>query len=510
MTTKLQFHRSHTSRGTAIMNARVSFLLALCVAATTAPAADPATFDLRVTFSKDALAAPFTGRVFVIASKQPLKDAPAGINWFKPEPFFAQDVKNWQPDTLLPFQPPLGYPEPFAKLKPGKYWLQAVLDRDLGGQSCFTSPGNLYSRPLEIELHPAKAGLIALKMDQTVPARRFEEKPRVKLVDIQSKLLSSFHGKPARLRAGVALPKSFADNPDKKYPVIYEIPGFSGTHFAALANEGRTEVAGVEMIHVTLDPTCRQGHHVFADSANNGPYGQALIEELIPHLEKTWRGIGTPAARFLTGHSSGGWSSLWLQITYPDFFGGVWSTAPDPVDFRDFQRVNIYEHNTNIFTDPTGQSRPIARRGGKAVLFYKPFSDLEVVMGRGGQLQSFEAVFGPRGADGKPQPLWNRTTGLIDPAVAEAWKNYDIRLVVEKNWAALAPKLAGKLHIYMGADDTFYLDGATRLLQATLKKLGSDAIVEIFPGRDHGSLIDAALRQRMNTEIADQFRRAVR
>jgi pimeloyl-ACP methyl ester carboxylesterase len=464
--------------------------------------------EFRLTFSKQALPTPFTGRVFVVVSQTPLKDAPPGINWFKPTPFFAQDVKDWQPDTPLAFQPTFGLPASLAIVPGRKYHVQMVLDRDLGGRSCMSSPGNLFSKPTVIDYDPAKGAVVTLTADQVVQPRKFEERPRVKLVDIESKLLSDFHKKPMRLRAGVALPKSFGESPERKYPVIYEIPGFGGDHFMAFAMEGRTDVAGVEMIHVSLDPSCRLGHHVFADSANNGPCGRALVEELIPAIERTWRGVGTPAARFVAGHSSGGWSSLWLQVTYPDFFGGVWSTAPDPVDFRDFQLVNIYEPNTNIFTNAKGESRPLARSGGKVILQYKPFSDMEVVMGRGGQLFSFEAVFSPRGPDGKPLPLWDRTTGRIDPAVAEAWKKYDIRLVMEQNWGKLAPKLARKLHVYMGSEDTFYLDGATRLLGESLKKLGSDAVVEIFPGRHHGNLIDAELRQRMNREMAARFRKS--
>src|SRR5205823_178779 len=138
-----------------------------------------------------------------------------------------------------------------------------------------------------------------------------------------------------------------------------------------------------------------------------------------------------------------------------------------------------YAPKANVFTDEKGHERPIARLGGKPALYYKPFSDMEVVMGRGGQLFSFEAVFSPKGKDGLSCKLWDRTTGVVDPAVAEAWRRYDIRLVLEQNWPKLAPRLAGKLHIYMGGEDTFYLEGATRLLGDTLKKLGSDAVVEI-------------------------------
>src|SRR5262249_48616741 len=160
--------------------------------------------------------------------------------------------------------------------------------------------------------------------DRVIPEKKFEEKGRVKYVEVESKLLSAFHKKPMKLRAGVVVPKSFADDPDKQYPVIYEIPGFGGNHFGAFSGEGRTDVAGVEMLYVVLDPACRLGHHTFADSDNNGPVGKALVEELIPHIEAKFRAIGKPGARFVTGHSSGGWSSLWLQVTYPDFFGGTW------------------------------------------------------------------------------------------------------------------------------------------------------------------------------------------
>jgi hypothetical protein len=266
------------------------------------------------------------------------------------------------------------------------------------------------------------------------------------------------------------------------------------------------------MLYVVLDPSCRHGHHVFADSANNGPCGRALVEEFIPALEKRFRAVGKPQGRFVTGHSSGGWSSLWLQVTYPDTFNGVWSTAPDPVDFRDFQKINLYRAGVNMFRDETGRPRPLARRDGEPVLWYKGFSDMEEVMGHGGQLASFEAVFSARGPDGRPRRLWDRKTGAVDRQVAKGWEKYDIRLVLERNWKRLAPKLAGKLHVYMGADDTFYLEGATVLLKEALKKLGSDAKVELFPGRDHGSLLkaDLKLRERIAREMAARVKAAKR
>jgi S-formylglutathione hydrolase FrmB len=262
---------------------------------------------------------------------------------------------------------------------------------------------------------------------------------------------------------------------------------------------------GVEFLHVMLDPSCPLGHHVFADSANNGPCGTALVEEFIPEFERTYRAVAEPSARFLTGHSSGGWSSLWLQVSHPDTFGGTWSTSPDPVDFRNFQQIDLYRSRENVYVDAKGEQRPLARMRGSVLLWYRGFDQMEQVLGPGGQLHSFEAVFSPRGSNGKPLAAWDRKTGAVDAAVARTWEKYDIRLIIERNWPTLGAKLAGKLHVYMGDADTFYLDGATRLLKESLAKLGSDAVVELFPGRDHFTLLSRELRQRIRTEMAQAF-----
>ncbi len=462
----------------------------------------PAAFEL--TFTDKVSVQPFAGRVFLIAARQPAATTHRQ-SWYSPVPFFAQDVKDWKPGDKLTFEPQVHFPKPLAELPPGKYHFQAIMDLDLGGQNPLSAPGNGYSKFVAVEVNGKDTPTVGLTLDQVLQPRQFKEKERVKLVDIESKLLSQFHGKPLRLRAGVALPKSHAGDPKRRYPVVYEIPGFGGDHFGAQFAEGRTAVGGVEVIYVVLDPSCRLGHHVFADSDNNGPVGKALVEELIPHIEKTHHGLGVPGGRIVTGHSSGGWSSLWLQISYPEFFGGCWSTAPDSVDFRDFQRVNVYKDD-NIFFDADGKTRPLARRGDKVMLEYKPFAEMEHVFRRGGQLFSFEAVFGPKGKDGWPVAVWDRATGKIDHAAAKTWERYDIRLILERNWDTLGPKLKGKIHVYMGDQDTFYLEGATILLQKSLKDLGSDAVVEVFPGKDHGSLMDKGLRQRIAKEMADSLK----
>lgn len=479
-------------------------LLLVLLLAAPAAAADP---GFRLTLDPKAHAGPVSGRAFVLLLSVKPNPLPRGLNWFSPEPAFAVDVKDWKPGEPLDLGPKALATVPPAEVKAGKYWMVAVLDRDLGGISFAASAGNLHSEPRQVDFDPGAEKPLAFTLDRVYSPPEPADTDTVKFVGVESRLLTRFHGKPTTLRAGVILPPSFAAEPDRKYPVVFEIPGFGGDHTVARIKGGKAGVLadGVEAVWVVLDPNCRLGHHVFADSANNGPVGAALVEELVPFVEGRFRCGGEPGRRLVTGHSSGGWSSLWLQVTHPDVFGGCWSTSPDPVDFRDFQRVNLYR-DANLFTDSGGNPRPLSRPRGGRTLGFKPFSDMERVMGRGGQLGSFEAVFGPRGPDGKPRPLWDRDTGAIDQQTARAWEKYDIRRVLERGWPALGPKLAGKVHVWMGDEDTFLLDGAARLLRKSLADLGGDAVVELFPGRDHG-LVDVKLRERMKAEMATRLRR---
>jgi S-formylglutathione hydrolase FrmB len=485
------------------MRLRLAVLLTMLAPVVAVAQPKPATFTL--TFDAAKLDQPFTGRVVVVLARSKPSPVVRSLSWGNTEPAFAVDAKDWKPGTPLTIGDDAISTVPLKDVKPGRYFAQAVLDRDLGGISFAASPGNLYSKAVELDkFDPAAAGDTALTLDQVAEERKFLDTDAAKLVDVESPSLTKFHGKPTRMRAGVVLPPSFAKEPDRKYPVVYEITGFGGDHFAALGRRPAT-LDGTEFVWVVLDGNCRLGHHVFADSANNGPRGTALVTELIPHIETKYRCVGKPAARLVTGHSSGGWSSLWLQVAYPDTFGGCWSTSPDPVDFRDFQRVDIYTPNANLFTDPKGGRRALSRSGGRGTMYFDSFSRMEEVMGRGGQLESFEAVFSPRGKDGRPLKLWDRKTGAIDPDVAEAWEPFDISLKLRREWATLRSKLAGKVHVYMGDEDTFYLDGAARLLKKRVAKLDSDAVVEMFPGKTH-ALVDAKLRERINKEMAAAVR----
>ncbi len=494
-------------------------LAALVVVASTGAAP-----EFAVTFNPEVRPGPISARLYVMLGPAEPRPGPRseprfGPDWFRPQPFFAVVAKNWEPGA--PWKvgtDALGYPDRLDTLPDGEYSAQAVVRLNPDTHRLGDGEGNAFGPVVKFKVDSkgSESPTIALTIDKIVPSRPFHETDRLKLVERESPLLSAFYGRPIKQRAAVILPETDPDDePDRKRGTLYIIPGFGGDHFMAerMVNEPllRTRFKfGESLIRVVLDPDCGTGHHVFADSATNGPRARALVEELIPFIETTFHADPSPRTRLLTGHSSGGWSSLWLQVAHPDDFGGVWSTSPDPVDFRDFQKIDLYAPGENMFRDHAGERRPIARMGTRAILFYDKFSKMEDVIGDGGQLHSFEAVFSPLGQDGHPRPLWDRSTGAIDPEVARAWEAYDIRLVLERNWATLGPKLQGKLHVVVGDLDTFYLEGAVALLKTSLKNLGSDAAIEIIPGRDHSTVIDPALARRFDQEMTETLTRAQR
>jgi hypothetical protein len=466
-----------------------------------------------VTFPESVHAKPFTGRVYLFFSKDARKEPRLGPDWFRPEPFVALDVIDWKPGSELTIHSSkterlLGFPKPLAELELDGHRVQAVARFNPWERVVGNGAGNGFS---EVRPVAEAADAKPLVIDHVVVPRKFEDSPWSKLLEVRSELLSRFHGRDITQRGCVTLPTSYEKSPERRYPVIFTIPGFGGTHF-----DGRRTTAidesnerGVEFIRVMLDPSCPLGHHVFADSANNGPVGTALVTEFLPELDRRFRTVAQPTARFLTGHSSGGWSSLWVQVTHPGVFGGTWSTAPDPVDFRDFQRINLYQAGDSMYFNDAAENelRPLARRGDQVVLWYRDFDRMEEVLGPGGQLHSFEAVFSVKGDDGRPVRLWDRRSGKTNQAVAKTWEQYDIRLVLERNWSALAPKLRGKLHVIMGDRDTFYLEGATNLLKESLEKLGSDAVVEMVSGKDHFTLYTPELLRRIRAEMTTEFLR---
>ena len=444
---------------------------------------------------------PFTGRILVFFGQPGAAEPRFGPNWFNPEPIWSILVSRMTETDVIPIDGETVQVFPRQRTAPpvGTWMVQAVADCGLA-RSVGNGAGNGMSMAVKWNTSMDAPELV---IDKLIAEPTFTKSDRVEAFSIQSRRLTSFAMRPVMLNCAIIYPEGWS--PTKSWPVLYEIPGFGGRHYGT--RRGGNAIDKVPIVRVVLDADCPGGHHVFADSANNGPYGEALIKELIPAVERKVNGPKSASGRLLKGHSSGGWSSLWLQVRYPDMFGGVWSTSPDPVDFHDFQRINLYEHE-NMFFDPQGKLRPIARQGEEPVVWYRDFSDMEVPLGRGEQLGSFEAAFSPRGQDGQPERLWNRASGQINHRVAAAWKPYDICDRLERNWKQLAPKLKGKLHVYTGSLDSFYLEGAVGRLQTRLAKLGSDAKVEVIPGKDHGSVMDTKMLQRIADEIGSAVRSA--
>jgi hypothetical protein len=451
------------------------------------------------------------GRVFVFLSQRGSGEPIRTQSWFEPQPMFARDVKEFAPGkSVVIDETATAFPRTLAELEPGKYRVQAIFDQDFYYPEPADGPGNLYSQTVTLELDPKRTGTVRLNLDQVVPDKKLMDTEWVKFIERPSQLLSDFHKREVIDRVAVVLPASYYKEPERRYPVLYEVSGFGGT-LPMLAARYRKEPpqaadGEAEFIYVMLSGECKWGHHVYANSATNGPRGDALVREMIPHIDQTFRTVADPRARYLAGHSSGGWSSLWLQVTYPDDFGGVWSTSPDPVDFRDWQGTNLYaDPPRSVFFDEQGNRRPLARQGTTPILWYNDFCKMDDAIGRGGQLRSFEAVFSPLTDNGEPALCWDRSTGRVNPQIVEEWKKYDISLILEQNWPTLKDKLAGKVNVAMGDLDTFYLEGATIRMKERLKGLGSDAKIDIVAGKDHGSIMTPVLRATRQREMTEKF-----
>uniref|UniRef100_UPI0004639E37 alpha/beta hydrolase n=1 Tax=Xanthomonas oryzae TaxID=347 RepID=UPI0004639E37 len=307
--------------------------------------------------------------------------------------------------------------------------------------------------------------------------------------------LSAFWGRPVSLRARVLTPPGYNAKAATRYPTVYVTHGFGGNYnrFAGSIASTWSLMAAKQippMIWVFLDQSTPTGTHEFADSVNNGPWGTALTEGLIPALERQYKMDGKASGRFLTGHSSGGWATLWLQTRYPKLFGGTWSTSPDSSDFHDFTGPDVYAANANVYRRADGSQFPLIRDHGKVVADLESFAKLERVLGPyGGQLTSLEWVFSPRGVDGRPLPMFDRDTGKVNPAVVAYWRtHYDISARVAAQWPALKPDLDGKIHVIVGTADTFYLDGAAHKFQAVLDGLGAKSDFRYLEGRSHFDL----------------------
>lgn len=442
--------------------------------------------QLKVSYASSVYDKPFTGTVVVYMSKENSepKNGMVGLERF---PCFSLAVKNIKPgESVVIDETASSFPTTLSNIERGDYFAQVVWDRNLGGRSIAESSGNLYSTSEKINItHDTKKvfPIVATQVIPPVPA--FKETEFVKELKASSALLTKFHGKEMTVDAAVILPAEYYKNPTKKFPVLFNVSGYGGDyHHYSGDTLSSPKLDTISVIKVYLDGNCALGHSVYANSDNNGPMGDALVKEFIPQLEKKYRCNG---ARLLTGHSSGGWTVLWLQTQYPKEFVGCWSSSPDPVDFRSFQKINLYE-DKNMFYDKDNSQRLVATVAG----FFpwstmKTFYQTENVVYRGEQAHSFEAVFSKKGTDGKPESICNSTTGEINQATFSNWKKYDIALNLKNNWESLKPDLDGKIRVSIGNQDNFLLNYAVKLLDAQMKEMNSSFQFAYYPG-DHFTL----------------------
>jgi enterochelin esterase-like enzyme len=475
------------------------------------------------------LAAPLSGRLLIFL-KAGIGDKEVNADELNPGSTWvgAREIQSLSPGGSIEINPDaegIAFPTPFASITPGNYEVQAVLDVDhtynysgRGPQDWISPvlslshwvPGDGLAPTLQLTEHPSenptRVAAVAKAKAQAAPGI-------AQLEQLQSPLLTRFWGRPVSLRAWVILPPGYSEHSKEHYRTVYWTHGFGGTLESSLVtgmrlhdrmNDGKMP----PMIWVMLDESCPQGTHEFADSVNNGPWGAALTTEFLPYLESKYRMDARPTGRLLNGHSSGGWATLQLQISYPKIFGGTWSTSPDPSDFHDFTNADLYAPNANLYRTSDGTLIPIMRDHGKVVATLQQLAQIEQVLGPyGGQLASFEWVFSPKSDSGAPQQMFNRVTGAVEPAVVAYWHDhYDLAHIVEANWPQLKADLRGRIHLIVGTADTFYLDGAAHKFEAVLSRLGADPHFTYLPNRTHFDLyaVDAdrtALFDQISAEM---------
>ena len=472
--------------------------------------------------------APLDGRLLLMLSTDGAAEPRFQINdGLKSQMVFGIDVENWKPGTPQTVDArAFGYPvRSLAEVKPGEYFVQALLHKyetfrradghtvkvpmDRGeGQQWNKAPGNLYSKPVKMAV--TASGEIRVSLTEEIaPIVPPQDTKYIKHIRIQSERLTKFWGRPMHLGAHVLVPEGFDEHPQAHYPVMifhghfpadfegfrpappddslkpdysdrFRISGYNRIQqqeahdfYKKWTAPGFPRFLVVEIQHAT--PFYDDSYAV--NSANIGPYGDAIMFELLPEIEERFRGIGQGWARFTYGGSTGGWEALAVQMFYPDAFNGAFVACPDPVDFRAYTTMDLYADKNAYFYAGTHKrmERPAKRNYlGQLDATVRESNYYELALGTksrsGQQYDIWEAVYSPVGPDGYPKRIFDKTTGAIDATVAQYWRdNYDLRFILERDWAKLGPKLKGKLHIYCGDMDNFYLNNAVYLLEDFLK-----------------------------------------
>lgn len=482
-----------------------------------------------VTAADSLLMSPEDGRLLLFISKEeepePRYQASAG---YSSQQVYGIDVEKWKGESRLIGSGIFGYPvADLNDLPPGEYYVQALLHKyenfDLSsghtvklplnrgaGQNLRRAPGNLYSKPLKVSIDPREKQVIDLVLTEVnPPIEQPEDTKYIKHIKMQSDLLTEFWGRPVYLGAHVLLPEGFDEHPEAQYPICifhghypHDFGGFRTEPPDEDNEQDYSERFGLEgynriqqqtaydfykkwtsdnfprMLIIEIQHSNPYYDDSYAvNSASIGPYGDAITHELIPYIEKQFRGIGEGWARFLYGGSTGGWEALAAQVFYPEEYNGCFAACPDPIDFRAYELINIYQDNNAYYYEgPFSKLIRPGRRNWLGQISTSVMSEnhLELVLGNktrsGGQWDIWEAVFSPMGDDGYPKRIFDKMSGVIDHEVAEYWKeNYDLRYILERDWETLGPQLEGKIHIYVGDMDNYYLNNAVYLMEDFLE-----------------------------------------
>ena len=492
-------------------------------------AQEGAGFRFSVSFSKEMSGEPLDGRILLILSTDGTAEPRMQVNGTpKTQQIFGVDVDGMKPgQTVMVDDGAYGYPiRHMHDFPAGEYFVQAVLHKyetfhradgytvklpmDRGeGQHWNLAPGNLYSKPQKIRL--GKAGEpVSIVLEQAIAAiPEPKDTQYIRHIKIQSELLSKFWGRPMYLSANILLPEGFDAHPEARFPLAIFEDHFNGdfTGFQTTPPDANLKPDYSERFHISgynkiqeeeaykfykewsaphfpriLVAQINHANPYYDDSyavnsANLGPYGDAIETELIPAIEKQFRGIGQGWARFVYGGSTGGWEALAVQVFYPEHYNGAFAACPDPVDFRAYTNINLYEDKNAFYIEgPHIKVAQPATRDylGHTFITTQKANQYELALGSHGrsgeQFDIWQAVYGPVGKDGYPQPIFNKETGEIDAAVAGYWReHFDLSALLQKNWATLGPKLAGKIHVYVGSADTYFLNDAVYYLEEVLK-----------------------------------------
>jgi len=485
--------------------------------------------SFRVTFPTTVSSQPLDGRLLLLLSTDPKEEPRFQIDDTpRSQMVFGLTVDGWKPGEVATMDSAAwGYPRRSLKdVPPGDYIVQAVLNKyetfhrsdgktvklhmDQGeGQHWNISPGNLYSKPVKVHVGPG-AEPISVELSEVIPPIPSPADTKyIRHIRIQSDALTKFWGRPMFVSAIVLVPEGFDEHTEAHFPLMifhdHFVSGFD--NFRTTPPDPNLKPDYSERFHLAgynqiqqeeaykfyqqwispgfprfLIVKIQHANPFYDDSyavnsANVGPYGDAIENELIPAIEKKFRGIGQGWARFTYGGSTGGWEALAVQVFYPDHYNGAFAACPDPIDFHEYTNINLYDDKNAFYLE--GAHKRVAQPAmrdylGHTLITTEEINAYELALGdhgrSGEQFDIWQAVYGPVGKDGYPQPIFNKKTGEIDHKVAEYWRDhYDLEAKLEREWAANGSKLAGKIHIYVGSDDTYFLNNAVYRMEDFLK-----------------------------------------